>query len=187
MVTDGEWERIRGQLRFGQILSGSVVGVPLPGAIGIFVDIGYAVGGFVDVLLLPQQAQDWPAQDTVTDFEVWSADSRHQIRLKPSHPRYLRTDFTDYAARFRPTWPTDIGRPVHDGRPVTALDPAALRDRQEHTAFRSGGQRAPVRPEEARGIEQDLKHRAGLGRLLGSFPTEDLTWPKSNEAGSSET
>ncbi|MFF1482140.1 hypothetical protein ACFVYD_32085 [Streptomyces sp. NPDC058301] len=186
MVTDGEWERIRGKLRFGQVLRGTVVGVPRPGAIGIFVDIGYAVGGFVDVLLLPQQAQDWPAHGTVTDFEVWSADSRHQVRLKPSDPRYLRTDFADFAARFRPSWPTDLGRPVHDGRPVTALDPAALRDRQEHTAFLHGDQRASIRHEEAQGVNQDPKHRAGLGRLLGSFPTEALTWPKNNEAGGSE-
>lgn len=118
MVTDTEWARIRGNLRFGQVLRGTVAKVPTPGAIGIFVDIGLSVGGFVDVLLLPLEAEQWPAEGTVTDFEVWWADSRQQVRLKPSDQRYLRKDFAEFAARIRPNWPTDIGRPVLDGGPT---------------------------------------------------------------------
>ncbi|WP_426361949.1 hypothetical protein [Streptomyces sp. E-08] len=38
--------------------------VPRPGAIGIFVDIGLGVGGFVDVLLLPERSEDWPTEGT---------------------------------------------------------------------------------------------------------------------------
>jgi hypothetical protein len=131
VATDAEWERIRGNLRFGQVLRGTVVKVPRPGAIGIFVDVGLGVGGFVDVLLLPEQAGEWPAEGTVTDFEVWWADSRQQIRLKPSDPQYLRKDFADFVARVRPVWPSDIGRPVRDCGPVTAQELAALLDRQE--------------------------------------------------------
>ncbi|MFJ8533271.1 hypothetical protein [Streptomyces sp. NPDC093591] len=86
--------------------------MPRPGAIGIFVDIGLDVGGFVDVLLLPEREERWPTEGTVADFEVWWADSRQQIRLKPSDPQYLREDFADFVARFRPDWPSDIGRPV---------------------------------------------------------------------------
>lgn len=82
MITDAEWERIRGNLRFGQVLRGTVVKVPRPGAIGIFVDIGLGVEGFVDVLLLPEPAEQWPVEGTITDFEVWWADSRQQVRLK---------------------------------------------------------------------------------------------------------
>ncbi|MFE9913493.1 hypothetical protein [Streptomyces clavifer] len=96
MVTDAEWARIRRDLRFGQVFEGTVVKVPRPGAIGIFVDIGLSVGGFVDVLLLPNEGEDWPAEGTVADFEIWWADSRQQIRLKPSDSQYLRTDFTDF-------------------------------------------------------------------------------------------
>lgn len=57
VVTDAKWERIRGSLRYGQVVRGTVVAVPRPGAIGVFVDIGRGVGGFVDVLLLPERAE----------------------------------------------------------------------------------------------------------------------------------
>ncbi|MFI1508214.1 hypothetical protein [Streptomyces sp. NPDC020597] len=119
MVTDAEWARIRKDLRFGQVFEGTVVKVPRLGALGIFVDIGLSVGGFVDVLLLPSEGEDWPAEGTVADFEIWWADSRQQIRLKPSDSRYLRTDFTDFVERFRPSWPADVGQPVRDPEPVT--------------------------------------------------------------------
>lgn len=112
MVTDAEWARIRGGLSFGQVFEGTVVRVPQPGAIGIFVDIGLGVGGFVDVLLLPRQGQDWPVEGTVGDFEIWWADDRKQIRLKPCGSRYLRGDFADFVERFRPNWPSDIGLPI---------------------------------------------------------------------------
>ncbi|MFJ7775729.1 hypothetical protein [Streptomyces yangpuensis] len=131
MVTDEEWARVRGNLRFGQVVRGTVAQVPSPGAIGIFVDIGLCVGGFVDVLLLPERAEQWPVEGTVTDFEVWWADSRQQVRLKPCDQQYLREDFADVIARVRPGWPADVGRPVRDGGPVTADELAALRDRQE--------------------------------------------------------
>ncbi|MGI3228125.1 hypothetical protein ACRJ4B_34330 [Streptomyces sp. GTA36] len=117
MVTDAEWTRIRRGLRFGQVFEGTVVQVPRPGAIGIFVDIGLSVGGFVDVLLLPEQSEDWPTEGTVADFEIWWADSRRQIRLKPSDSHYLRNDFTDFVERFRPDWPSEVGQPVRDPDP----------------------------------------------------------------------
>ncbi|GLX19632.1 S1 RNA-binding domain-containing protein [Streptomyces lavendulae] len=119
MVTDAEWARIREGLRFGQVVEGTVVKVPRPGAIGIFVDIGLGVGGFVDVLLLPERSDDWPAEGTVADFEIWWADSRRQIRLKPHDPRHLRGDFTDFVGRVRPDWPSEVGHPVRDpGHPT---------------------------------------------------------------------
>ncbi|WP_255311328.1 hypothetical protein [Streptomyces viridosporus] len=95
-----------------------MVKVPRPGAIGIFVDTGLSVGGFVDVVLLPEEAKDWPVEGTVTDFELWWADDRRQIRLKPSDARCPHSDFADFVERFRPGWPSDIGRPVH--RPEAA-------------------------------------------------------------------
>ncbi|WP_123531514.1 hypothetical protein [Streptomyces sp. 840.1] len=117
MVTDAEWTRIRSGLRFGQVFEGTVVKVPRPGAIGIFVDIGLSVGGFVDVLLLPEQSDGWPAEGTVADFEIWWAGSSHQIRLKPSDSRYLRGDFADFVARFRPNWSSEVGQRVLDPGP----------------------------------------------------------------------
>ncbi|MFC9537721.1 hypothetical protein [Streptomyces sp. NPDC056975] len=117
MVTDAEWVRNRRGLRFGQVFEGTVVNVPRPGVIGIFVDIGLSVGGFVDAALLPDQSEDWPAEGTVGEFEIWWADSRQQIRLKPADSRYLRSDFADYVERFRPGWPSDVGRPVRDPGP----------------------------------------------------------------------
>ncbi|MCX4870017.1 MULTISPECIES: hypothetical protein [Streptomyces] len=71
-------------LRFGQVFEGTVVNVPRPGAIGIFMEIGLSLGGFVDVLLLPEQSEDWPAEGIVGEFEIWWTDSRQRIRLKPS-------------------------------------------------------------------------------------------------------
>ncbi|MYS38993.1 MULTISPECIES: S1 RNA-binding domain-containing protein [unclassified Streptomyces] len=117
MVTEAEWTRIRRDLRFGQVVEGTVVRVPRPGAIGIFVDIGLGVGGFVDVLLLPERSELWPTEGTVADFEIWWADSRRQIRLKPSDARYLRRDFTAFVERVRPHWPAEVGQPVRDPGP----------------------------------------------------------------------
>ncbi|WP_093900339.1 S1 RNA-binding domain-containing protein [Streptomyces sp. Ncost-T10-10d] len=121
MVTEAEWERIQGELRFGQVVTGTVVRVPRPGTIGIFVDIGLGVEGFVDVVLLPRtRIEDWPAEGTVTDFEIWWVHKGHQqIRLKPSDPKYLCEDFADFVARYRPAWPSEIGEVVRSSKPST--------------------------------------------------------------------
>ncbi|MEU1202689.1 hypothetical protein ABZ446_41640 [Streptomyces sp. NPDC005813] len=89
MVAAEEWTRVRRGLRFGLVFEGTIVKMPRPGANGIFVDIGLSVGGFVDVLLLPEQSDDWPVEGAVADFEIWWADNRQQIQLKPSASRYL--------------------------------------------------------------------------------------------------
>jgi hypothetical protein len=111
-----EWEETRRRLFFGQRFSGRVTRVPAPGAIGIFVDIGLVVAGFVDVLLLPRDAASWPTEGTESEFEVWWADERPQVRLKPVDPRYLREDYTEWIDRWRPGWPQE------HGSPVTAID-----------------------------------------------------------------
>lgn len=112
MITDTEWLRIRRELRHGQLLTGTVVRVPRPGAIGIFVDVGLAVGGFVDMALLPQPGARWPLKGTVTPFEVWAADDRKQLRLKPVDPAYLSDDFDAFVAEHRPGRPDEIGTPL---------------------------------------------------------------------------
>jgi hypothetical protein len=112
VITAEQWNSIRAGLRFGQRLRGRVVQVPRPGTIGVFVDVGLPVGGFVDVLLLPRNAARWPAIGTESEFEVWWADSRPQIRLKPVGPAFLREDFTAWQERVRPIWPAELGNPV---------------------------------------------------------------------------
>ncbi|MFD0420977.1 S1 domain-containing protein [Streptomyces parvus] len=112
MVSAQEWEAPRRRLHFGQRFLGTVVRVPRPGAIGIFVDIGLPVTGFVDVLLLPSEAERWPREGTESEFEVWWADERPQIRLKPTDPRFVCEDFTEWLTRWRPGWPQELGLPV---------------------------------------------------------------------------
>ncbi|MDT7847585.1 hypothetical protein [Streptomyces justiciae] len=107
-----EWERARRRLHFGQRFYGRVVQVPRPGTIGVFVDIGLVVGGFVDVLLLPEDAARWPTVGTKSEFEVWWVDDRPQIRLKPVDPQYRRDDFTELLSRWRPGWPQEHALPV---------------------------------------------------------------------------
>ncbi|MFJ8477002.1 SUKH-3 domain-containing protein [Kitasatospora sp. NPDC094011] len=108
MVSVEEWIRVRRELRLGQRLSGTVAAVPTPGVIGLFVDLGLAVGGFVDVLLLPADGSRWPVVGTVAEFEVWWADQRPQVRLKPVERRFLRADFDEWRERWRPGWPEDV-------------------------------------------------------------------------------
>lgn len=122
MVSAEEWIRIRRGLRFGQRFRGTVTAVPRPGAIGIFVDIGLPVAGFVDVLLLPAVVERWPGKGTEAEFEVWWADQRPQLRLKPVDPQFLRDDFAQWQASRRPGWPENM--PVDhawvDAAPVTS-------------------------------------------------------------------
>jgi hypothetical protein len=66
----------------GDQVSGVVTLVPRPGAIGVFVDLGRAPGGFVDVLDLPESVDRWPIVGTVLEFEVLEHVHR-QVRLWP--------------------------------------------------------------------------------------------------------
>ena len=145
MVSVEEWIQARRGLRLGQRLSGTVTAVPNPGATGIFVDIGLPVGGFVDVLLLPSATEHWPAVGTVAEFEVWWADKRPQVRLKPVERQFLREDFDECLARSRPGWPENVPA---DQAWVEA-DAAARRDTGEvdETLRAAGwqpGRRVPV-------------------------------------------
>ncbi|MER6357925.1 hypothetical protein ABT186_40610, partial [Streptomyces sp. NPDC001634] len=112
VVNTKEWEETRRRLHFGQRFFGTVVGVPRPGTIGVFVDIGLAVGGFVDAVLLPRATDRWPAEGTESEFEVWWADERPQVRLKPVDPRFVREDFAEWLTRWRPGWHQEHGLPV---------------------------------------------------------------------------
>lgn len=90
------WDRLRSRLSLGQRLTGTVVWVPQPGVIGIGIDLGLPVGGFVDVLHLPRDHRRWPAVGITTDFILWWVDERPQIRLVPTEPQYRREDFTTW-------------------------------------------------------------------------------------------
>ncbi|MEU5437246.1 hypothetical protein AB0G73_28240 [Streptomyces sp. NPDC020719] len=108
MASAKEWIRVRRDLRLGQRLSGTVTAVPAPGATGLFVDVGPPVGGFVDVLLLPADAHQWPQVGIIAEFEVWWADQRPQVRLKPVDRHFLREDFDQWQARWRPGRPENV-------------------------------------------------------------------------------
>ncbi|MFP3986240.1 hypothetical protein U9R90_01780 [Streptomyces sp. E11-3] len=101
MPADEPWEQLRSRLRLGDRLTGTIVRVPRPGAIGVFVDLGLSVGGFVDVILMPRlDLARWPTEGTVTDFEIWWwLDERPQIRLKPVDPAYLVEDFDTWVTQ----------------------------------------------------------------------------------------
>jgi hypothetical protein len=83
-----EWPELRTKLHVGQRLNGRVSWVPRRGAIGVGVELGFAVNGFVDVLMLPRDVVRWPALGTVTEFEIIHMDDRPQIRLRPIEGRY---------------------------------------------------------------------------------------------------
>ncbi|MEU9202900.1 SUKH-3 domain-containing protein [Streptomyces sp. NPDC048332] len=145
MVSVEEWIQARRGLRLGQKLSGTVTAVPNPGATGIFIDIGLPVGGFVDVLLLPADAERWPTVGTVAEFEVWWADARSQVRLKPVERKFLREDFDEWLAQWRPGWPENV--PVDQA--WVEADVATRRDagEAEETLRAAGwkpGRRVPI-------------------------------------------
>lgn len=98
------WDRVRAGLVLGQRLSGTVARVPRLGAIGIFVDLGLPIAGFVDVLLLPFDTGCWPDEGTVTDFFVWWMDPKKaQIRLVPAESCFRRGDFDTWCLTNAPT------------------------------------------------------------------------------------
>ncbi|WP_326945330.1 hypothetical protein OG439_37745 [Amycolatopsis sp. NBC_01307] len=80
------------ELAVGAVVAGTVSIIPRPGAIGLFVDLGGAPQGFVDVLSLPRQATDWPPVGTKTTFEVLTRSPK-QIRLWPLDPRFRAGPF----------------------------------------------------------------------------------------------
>jgi len=73
----------------GQRLTGTVTLVPIPGRVGIFIDLGLDREGFVDVLRLPDDPDMWPVVGTETEFEVVAFSPAGAIRLRPVDPRYL--------------------------------------------------------------------------------------------------
>lgn len=92
------WDRLRADLALGQVLTGTVVWAPARGGAGIGVDVGLAVGGWVDVLQLPRDTTKWPSAGTVTEFWIWWMDERPQIRLLAVDPAYRVEDFDTWLA-----------------------------------------------------------------------------------------
>ncbi|MEV0972722.1 hypothetical protein [Microtetraspora glauca] len=90
------WNQLRARLQLAQRLSGTVVWVPHPGAIGIGVDVDLPIGGFVDVLLLPRDTTHWPLEGTQMEFYIWWIDEYPQIRLLPADPHHRREDFDEW-------------------------------------------------------------------------------------------
>ncbi|MEU5952930.1 hypothetical protein [Streptomyces sp. NPDC047525] len=100
---EAAWERARhsrnttapetsGPLPQGTRLTGTVDVLPWgPGRVGLFVELGLPLVGFVDLAQLPLDPGDWPGVGTVIEFEVttvrFSLEPRRsapQIRLRPT-------------------------------------------------------------------------------------------------------
>ncbi|MFF1692587.1 hypothetical protein ACFVXC_03035 [Streptomyces sp. NPDC058257] len=100
---EAAWQRARhsrnvsapetgGPLPHGTRLTGTVSVLPWgPGTVGLFVDLGLPIAGFVDMLQLPFDPEDWPDAGTVAEFEVATVAfhlepprSAPQIRLRPT-------------------------------------------------------------------------------------------------------
>lgn len=80
------------ELAVGAVVAGTVSIIPRPGAIGLFVDLGDAPQGFVDVLSLPRPPSEWPPVGTKTTFEVLTRSPK-QTRLWPLDPRFRSGPF----------------------------------------------------------------------------------------------
>lgn len=57
----------------------------------MFVGLPFGLQGFVDVISLPRDENDWPAEGVITQFEILQHRDR-QIRLWPLDPRYDHDD-----------------------------------------------------------------------------------------------
>ncbi|MFI7595435.1 hypothetical protein [Micromonospora sp. NPDC049359] len=77
-----ELDVARRRLPVGEHITGQVVRVPRPGAIGLLVDLGQELEGFVDVLVLPHDPAEWPSVGAVMTFEVLQ-HRPGQVRLFP--------------------------------------------------------------------------------------------------------
>ena len=93
----------------GAVVTGEVVRIPRPGAIGIFVDVA-GTPGFVDVLSLPRQVEAWPAVGVTTTFEVLTRRPG-QLRLWP----------LDQSGRFRAARELDRHRKKDKKRKMDSL------------------------------------------------------------------
>ncbi|WP_433114699.1 hypothetical protein [Micromonospora sp. CA-246542] len=82
MAERDELDVARRRLPVGEHVTGQVVHIPRPGAIGLLVDLGQDVEGFVDVLVLPHDPAEWPSVGAVLTFEVLQ-HRPGQVRLFP--------------------------------------------------------------------------------------------------------
>jgi hypothetical protein len=104
-----ELDRQRTSAPVGSILQGTVTWVPSPaGVIGVGVDLDLPARGFVDVLELPLNPDDWPTVGHRSTFEVLQ-HRRGEIRLSPTDEalrrapdrgRYSAEDWADIKARY---------------------------------------------------------------------------------------
>jgi hypothetical protein len=107
MSESDELDTARARFPVGDPISGVVSHVPRPGMIGVFVDLGPAPGGFVDVLSLPRAVDRWPTVATRIRGEILQ-HRRQQVQLWPLDTRF-QSD-SPPAAMNEPTWLNVTGR-----------------------------------------------------------------------------
>lgn len=91
MTAVGELSQARRLLPEGSQVTGTISVVPKPGVVGVFVDLPYEMGGFVDVLKLPRDPAAWPEPGQVLRFEVLQ-HTPGQVRLWPMDPGFRHDD-----------------------------------------------------------------------------------------------
>lgn len=82
MAEPDQLDAARTRFPVGEKITGRVTRIPRPGTIGLLVDLGHEPQGFVDVLHLPRDPDQWPSVGTVTAFEVLHHRPA-QVRLFP--------------------------------------------------------------------------------------------------------
>jgi hypothetical protein len=91
MAEPDRLDAARARFPVGEEITGQVIHIPRPGTIGLLVDLGHEPQGFVDVLHLPRDPDQWPPVETVTAFEVLQ-HRPGQVRLFPLDERFRSPD-----------------------------------------------------------------------------------------------
>jgi hypothetical protein len=87
VTTGDDLSEARRLLPEGSRITATIRAVPWPGAVGVFVDLPHGMAGFVDVLSLPRDADQWPQLGQVLEFEVLQ-HTPGQVELWPLDPRF---------------------------------------------------------------------------------------------------
>ncbi|RZU72519.1 hypothetical protein EV384_0888 [Micromonospora kangleipakensis] len=95
MAEPNQLDVARRRFPVGDHVTGQVIRIPRPGAIGLLVDLGQEPEGFVDVLALPHDPVDWPSLGTVMRFEV--------LQHRPGQVGLLPLDASFRSGTYLPT------------------------------------------------------------------------------------
>jgi hypothetical protein len=93
VTDDRDLDGARRLLPEGSQVNGIISQVSQPGVTGVFVDLPHGMVGFVDVIQLPRNADEWPKPGQRLRFEVLQ-HRPGEVRLWPLDPRFHHDDVT---------------------------------------------------------------------------------------------